>query len=61
MFPPRGQSTPCEEQEVAVPMLGPFTGLSMPNTTQLAPDLVQVPGQFHLQSLPGKVKEGVFL
>lgn len=42
-------------------MLGPFTGLSMPNTTQLVPDLLQVPGQFHLRSLPGEVKEGVFL
>lgn len=42
-------------------MLGPFTGLSTPNTTQLVPDLLQVPGQFHLRSLPGEVKEGVFL
>lgn len=42
-------------------MLGPLTGLSMPNTTQLEPDLVQGPGQFHLRSLPREVKEGVFL
>lgn len=45
----------------AAPMLGPFTGLSMPNTTQLVPDLLHVLGQFYPRSLPGEVKEGVFL